>query len=59
MGHFNGEVLEGEFIFGMITNSISVGGFKNMTGKNVELDDGVFEVTLIHMPKNPVELASH
>ena len=27
-----------------------------MTGKNVELDDGVFEVTLIHMPKNPVEL---
>ena len=52
----DGEVLEGEFIFGMITNSISVGGFKNMTGKNVELDDGVFEVTLIHMPKNPVEL---
>lgn len=52
----DGEIIEGEFIFGMITNSISVGGFKNMTGRNVELDDGVFEVTLIHMPKNPVEL---
>ena len=29
-------VLEGEFIFGMVTNSISVGGFKNITGKNVK-----------------------
>lgn len=46
----------GDFIFGMITNSVSVGGFKNITGKNVKLDDGVFEVTLIKRPKNPVEL---
>lgn len=52
----DGEVIEDEFIYGMITNSNSVGGFKNMTGKNVQLDDGLFEVTLIHMPKNPVEL---
>lgn len=48
--------LEGNYIYGMITNSRSVGGFKNLTGKNVELDDGQFEVTLIHMPKNPLEL---
>ena len=47
---------EGEFIYGMITNARSVGGFKNITGKNVELDDGLFEVTLIHPPKNPLEL---
>ena len=45
-----------DFIFGMITNSVSVGGFKNITGKNVKLDDGVFEVTLIKKPRNPVEL---
>ena len=51
-------VIEDEFIFGMVTNSRSVGGFKNITGKNVELDDGVFEVTLIKMPKNPMELNS-
>lgn len=51
-------VIEDEFIFGMITNSRSVGGFKNITGKNVELDDGEFEVTLIKMPRNPVELNS-
>ncbi len=49
-------VIEDDFIFGMITNSLSVGGFKNITGKNVMLDDGVFEVTLIKRPKNPVEL---
>lgn len=48
--------VEDDFVFGMITNSISVGGFKNITGKKVKLDDGVFEVTLIKHPKNPVEL---
>lgn len=47
---------EGDFIFGMITNSRSVGGFKNLTGKNVDMDDGLFEVTLIKMPKNAMEL---
>ena len=45
-----------DFIFGMITNSVSVGGFKRITGKNVKLDDGVFEVTLIKTPKNPIAL---
>lgn len=50
------EVIEGEFIYGMISNSISVGGFKNLTGKHVLLDDGVFEVTLIKAPKNPIEM---
>ncbi len=48
--------IEDEFIYGMITNSTSAGGFKNITGKNVKLDDGMFEVTLIKMPKNPIEL---
>ncbi len=50
------EVIEDEFIYGMVTNSQSVGGFKNITGKNVLLDDGVFEVTMIRTPKNPMEL---
>lgn len=48
--------VEDDFIFGMVTNSMSVGGFKNITGKNVKLDDGVFEVTLIKNPKSPIEL---
>ena len=49
-------VIEDEFIFGMITNSESVGGFKNITGPDVKLDDGVFEVTLIKKPRNAMEL---
>ena len=55
---YEDKMIEDDFIFGMITNSISVGGFKNITGKNVKLDDGVFEVTLIKRPQNPIELNS-
>ena len=46
----------GEYMFGMITNSRSVGGFRNITGKHVKLDDGLFEVTLIKRPNNMIEL---
>ncbi len=52
----NGEVFEGRFIYGMITNSISVAGFKGLTGKDVKLDDGEFEVTLVKSPTNPLQL---
>ena len=50
------KVIEDEFLFGMITNSHSVGGFQKITGNNVELNDGEFEVTLIKRPMNPIEL---
>ncbi len=54
--------IEDDFIFGMVTNSFSVGGFKGLTGNvfkgQVALNDGLFEVTLIKNPKNPVELNS-
>lgn len=48
--------LESDFIYGMVTNSISVGGMKRLTGKNVVLDDGLFEVTLVRQPKNPMDI---
>lgn len=51
-----GHIYEDEFIYGMVTNSVSVGGFKNLTGKHVELDDGMFEVTFIRNPKNLLEM---
>lgn len=56
--HIEGEnvVQDGEFIFGMISNSNSVGGLKNVTGRDVELNDGLFEVTLVKRPQNPIEL---
>lgn len=46
----------GEYMYGMITNSRSVGGFRNITGKHVKLDDGLFEVTMIKKPNNMIEL---
>lgn len=49
-------IIEDEFILGMVTNSRSVGGFRQIIGKNVVFDDGVFEVTLVKTPKNAVEL---
>ncbi len=47
---------EGEFVFGMITNSSSVGGIKGITGRNVEMNDGLFEVMLVRSPKNIIHL---
>lgn len=53
---YDNTVIEGSFLFGMITNSVSVGGFKRITGKNVELNDGELEVTLVRLPTNLAEL---
>lgn len=47
---------EGDFLFGMVTNSRSVGGFKSIVGKNVVFDDGIYEVTFIQRPRNAIEL---
>ena len=60
----NGEttVIEDNFVYGMVTNSYSVGGFKSIAGNvfkgKIALDDGLFEVTLSRTPKNPMELNS-
>lgn len=48
--------IKGDFIYGMVANASSVGGFKGVTGKNVEFDDGLFEVVLVKEPLNPLEL---
>lgn len=53
---YDDECLENEYIFGMITNSDSVGGLKGITGKAVELNDGLFEVTLIRKPTIAMEM---
>lgn len=49
---YGDKCLEDDFIYGMITNSISVGGFKSISGKVMSLNDGLFEVLLVKMPKN-------
>lgn len=47
---------EGDFLFGMVTNSKSVAGFKGLVRGDVQFDDGVYEVTFIRRPRNPLEL---
>ncbi|MCD8220923.1 MAG: YegS/Rv2252/BmrU family lipid kinase [Clostridiales bacterium] len=53
---YDGGKVEGEFIVGLVTNSFSVAGFKNPAGSVTALNDGLFEVILIRMPGNVVEL---
>ena len=50
--------LEEDFVFGMVTNTVSVGGFKGMVNQSVALNDGVFEVLLIRMPRTPADLSN-
>lgn len=45
----------GEFVFGMITNSNSVGGFRGLPGTNIDLSDGLFEVMLVRAPQSLVD----
>lgn len=54
----DGGTVEGDFFYGMVSNTISVGGFKNPLATDVSLDDGLFEVLLIRRPKSLTELQS-
>lgn len=55
---WDGKVLEEEFLLGMVTNTISIGGFKGLVGLDVALDDGEFEVLLVRKPRTPGDLGS-
>lgn len=50
------EAFDGQFLFGAVTNSTSVGGFMKLQKEQVVLDDGRFELLLIPTPANGVEL---
>ena len=52
----DGEIFEGKFIFGAICNSTSLGGLVKLDPQKVEMDDGKFELLLLKMPKNPIDL---
>jgi len=49
---YNDWEVDDEFLMGMVTNSTSVGGFKNLVEGDVELNDGLLEVTFIRSPAN-------
>lgn len=52
---YDGGVLEGKFIFGAVSNSLSVGGFFKIPRDKVKFNDGVFEVLLVRSV-NPTRL---
>ena len=46
-----GVVEEGDFIFGGVSNSLSVAGLVKLDRELVSLDDGLFEVSLVRFPE--------
>ncbi|MDY6287468.1 MAG: diacylglycerol/lipid kinase family protein [Bilifractor sp.] len=56
MVDIDGVKVEGNYTVGMVTNSRLVGGMKNITGTNVDMNDGLLEVTLVRTPTNPVDM---
>lgn len=47
---------EDDFIFGMVSNSTSVGGFSFADKNKVKMDDGEFEILLVRQPHNLADL---
>ena len=52
------ETFEGEFIFGAVCNSTSLGGIMKLDPSRVQMDDGAFELLLLRMPKTAIDLQS-
>lgn len=53
---YDGKVIEDKFFVGLITNSLYIGGFKNVNYEKTSLNDGLLEVLLVKMPKNIYDL---
>ena len=52
----DGQVVEGDFLFGAICNSTSVGGILTLDPKQVDMGDGLFEILLVRAPENLGEI---
>lgn len=52
----NGLHLEGDYVFGAVTNTTSAGGVVKLPANRVSMSDGQFELLLIHHPKNALDL---
>ena len=51
---YDGNIIEGSFIFGAVSNSYFVGGVK-YSGVDISLNDGYFECILVKNPTNPID----
>ena len=50
------EVLDGDYLFGAVCNSTSIGGLMKLDPERVVLDDGKFEMLLVRSPKTAIDL---
>ena len=50
-------IIEDDFLFGAISNSPSVGGILTLDPKQVDMGDGMFELLLVRMPQDLIELS--
>lgn len=50
------EIIEDDFIFGAICNSTSLGGVFKLNPKQVDMQDGKFEVLLVRAPRDLTEI---
>lgn len=53
---YDDKMIEDDFLVGLVTNSLYIGGFKNLNYDKTSLNDGLFELLLVKMPKNIIEL---
>ena len=51
------QVLEGDYIFGAVCNSTSIGGIAKLDPSQVDMADGLFEVLLVRAPRDLSEIA--
>lgn len=54
----DGTVYEGDYAFGAVGNSTSIGGLIKLKDELVSMSDGLFEVLLIKNHKTPLELSA-
>ncbi len=54
----DGGALEGEYLYGMVSNTVSVGGILGLPSDEVVLDDGLLELVLVEKPKTVAQLNS-
>ena len=53
----DGQVVEGDYVFGAVSNATSVGGVLTLDPKSVDMNDGLLELLLVKMPRNAIELS--
>ena len=53
---YDGGTIEGNYIFGAVTNSTSVAGLVKLNEDMVDLADGTFEMILVRTPKDVIDL---